>query len=1187
MQGRFLGRAGEDVDVLAFRGGAFDTVMYLGVIQGWLLLQRKAPDLVTGVSAGAIAAAAMAEVYGAGARPEQARRLRELVLAYVNAPRELLQAWFPDTYEVNADRPLVPLLLPTQFEQEREDRNTAVKSKFGLIKLFNTILAVDLKVSIVTRLVRHGLELSRLKEDPSRLRKTIGRLKTFGSIWVLGTLHPFSFSLLLRTFFGAVTGTRHDTKGHTAAQLLSFARRTYRRTIAATGRVLALLGFTFLWIVPPIGVCVLLWSWLTGAAPGWLEWISAFDLAALAITASVLFGVLHVTKDIGERILRRFDLDAELSSSYDLQQFLVRHFDPAFYGRLNVAGAVGRALERSPQPQMEDAAPKRLGQYHQNTNICVAPAVADLGTGSLRLLGPEVSVVEALLASMAVAPFFKARTLTSGAEGEDYGHSFVDGVNVANEPISALMDYLRKHVHEDARDVTIYTVAPFPSSGAGGDTSDFSELMDVVRRVVEIQSVQTIELERAVTNVYSHLLPEDKAVTFLHTNGAAEAYVNARIQPIDAETRLAINDQLLGALHQADRARILYRGMAAGCRATLCEGLAPSLPEVDQTVPGIVSCRRALRHFWKENFEKSAFHLKGSDDDSGPGLAEICRECSISVGAPGSAVVHPVSLHVPPGKPLVPRRQRRPGPPEPWVTMALSGGVFRGVFQLGVLNALSELGVRPRLIAGSSVGSIMAAFGARVSKERDHGTRQRMLCSAAETFLSLDLLIPTDRFADFIRRFTLRAGAAEFSIRDADLLFRRYDLEHQGFGRTARRVLAGFERLFYVTPFEVRRMTEALRQEDFREVQRLFTRYLQDFLERSGIGLELLGAEPLRLLIDHLVFDGADHARTATLEHFRPDIDLLVTATNLNRGELCVFGTGDPPASEVNLVEALLASSAFPGVFRPRSFAEVTPYETCGEMLVDGGVTDNLPLHSIARFLTASSDAGKASRRPTVNGRQVPHLLLTASLEPKWAKLEDTDAAALACSWMKVRTRTAQLRWNRKADSFTKAQRHIRQIWSSPFARRAWTPIDLEVITIKPEWLPPTFGFHPMLGFRRAQQAASIAHGCASTLAKLAHIGELGDWAAGDWGFSVADVLPQAVEWNPLHRDEPWTREPILTPVSTVTQQQGDPTLKGRCWFRGNARCPFYAEPGASRAAKEVNAIYLACGNQRTHQPQQ
>src|SRR5262249_36629534 len=152
---------------------------------------------------------------------------------------------------------------------------------------------------------------------------------------------------------------------------------------------------------------------------------------------------------------------------------------PSYYGRLNVANAVDRALERSPQPQTEPAAPKSLGDYHTRTSICVAPAVADLGTGERRLLGPEVTVGETVKASVAVAPCFKARTLTTGAEDSDYRHSFVDGVNVANEPISALMDYLREHVNEDAAGVTVYTVAPFPSSGAGQDTGDFSELMDV------------------------------------------------------------------------------------------------------------------------------------------------------------------------------------------------------------------------------------------------------------------------------------------------------------------------------------------------------------------------------------------------------------------------------------------------------------------------------------------------------------------------------------------------------------------------------------------------------------------------------------------------------------------------------------------------------------------------------------
>src|SRR5262245_6739916 len=412
MEGRFIGAPGEDVNVLAFRGGAFDTVMYLGVIQGWLLLKRNPPNLVTGVSAGGIAAAAMAEVYRAGdghqngrGRYEQARRLRELVLAYINAPRELLQAWFPDTYEVNADRPLVPLLLPTQFKAERIERKTAVKSKFGLIKLFNTILAVDLKVSVLTRIVRHVLGPSRLKEVPSPLRRLRGQAVTMVALWTIGALPPSSFSLLLRTFFGAISGTRHDTHGHTAAALLSLGLRTWRRTVAAAGRVTALLAFIGLWILPPISVVILIWSWLTDSW-GWPEWVAAIDLVSFFITAMLVLCVVHTVSDIGEKVLARFDLDAELSSSYDLQQFLVRNFDPAFYGKLDVACAVEHALKRSEKPQTGTATPKTLGQYHTGTEpICVAPAVADLGTGELRLLGPEVSVVEALMASMAVAPY--------------------------------------------------------------------------------------------------------------------------------------------------------------------------------------------------------------------------------------------------------------------------------------------------------------------------------------------------------------------------------------------------------------------------------------------------------------------------------------------------------------------------------------------------------------------------------------------------------------------------------------------------------------------------------------------------------------------------------------------------------------------------------------------------------------
>ena len=40
------------------------------------------------------------------------------------------------------------------------------------------------------------------------------------------------------------------------------------------------------------------------------------------------------------------------------------------------------------------------------------------------------------------------------------------------------------------------------------------------------------------------------------------------------------------------------------------------------------------------------------------------------------------------------------GDTRPTISLLFSGGVFRGVYQLGVLNALDELGIQPDLIGG-------------------------------------------------------------------------------------------------------------------------------------------------------------------------------------------------------------------------------------------------------------------------------------------------------------------------------------------------------------------------------------------------------------------------------------------------------------------------------------------------------
>ncbi len=43
------------------------------------------------------------------------------------------------------------------------------------------------------------------------------------------------------------------------------------------------------------------------------------------------------------------------------------------------------------------------------------------------------------------------------------------------------------------------------------------------------------------------------------------------------------------------------------------------------------------------------------------------------------------------------------------IGLALSGGSVRGIAHIGVLKALSEAGIQPAIIAGTSVGSLVGA----------------------------------------------------------------------------------------------------------------------------------------------------------------------------------------------------------------------------------------------------------------------------------------------------------------------------------------------------------------------------------------------------------------------------------------------------------------------------------------------
>jgi predicted acylesterase/phospholipase RssA len=379
--------------------------------------------------------------------------------------------------------------------------------------------------------------------------------------------------------------------------------------------------------------------------------------------------------------------------------------------------------------------------------------------------------------------------------------------------------------------------------------------------------------------------------------------------------------------------------------------------------------------------------------------------------------------------------------------------------------------------------------------------------------------------------------------------------------------------VFYVSPFEVRDLACAFRMRRYDQVAKLLSAFAQEWLERGAVGLEVLGSEPLALLIREHVLDGTETGRSDPAAGFVEmikgrGIQFIATATNLTRGRLDQLHI--PPTcneQKARLIEALLASSAFPAVFRPRWTWEVAPEANVVEQYIDGGVMDNLPLDAVARFLDEARRVNKVAARPTIGGNAIPHLLFTASLEVERPVLSDEATVYTAKRWLEAQRRAKELNYNNKIDGYAQTQRDLRTIWNADGRAQPgrFVPLDLEVVAVKPQWLCGTFAFHPMLGFRRADQARSIAHGCKTTLEAIHRLGRTNPaWIAG---------------WK------------IAAPTQWSETANRENEAKGECWYRSGCQCPFsrqgLANAGSPSLAPNthdsVERIYHLCGKKKTH----
>ena len=175
-----IGEIGRPIRAINFSSGGFDTLMRLGVIHSLVVIQGRAPDVVSAFQLAQIHAAALPEILQAGddaetnylegntkrmerSEPDEQHELQRLrVLARVErlrhyiesdqrAPGRLLDAVLPDAYQIDAGHPLQPLQQPRLSQHERAERRDFVVTRSGLARLYNDVFNVPLRISTLTK----------------------------------------------------------------------------------------------------------------------------------------------------------------------------------------------------------------------------------------------------------------------------------------------------------------------------------------------------------------------------------------------------------------------------------------------------------------------------------------------------------------------------------------------------------------------------------------------------------------------------------------------------------------------------------------------------------------------------------------------------------------------------------------------------------------------------------------------------------------------------------------------------------------------------------------------------------------------------------------------------------------------------------------------------------------------------
>lgn len=751
----------------------------------------------------------------------------------------------------------------------------------------------------------------------------------------------------------------------------------------------------------------------------------------------------------------------------------------------------------------------------------------------------------------------------------------VDGAVVRKNPLQSLFGYLSEapavaqamEEHNDEKHPAIHVVYSVPLSGppaarpATGDATQEKPEEDIWQRtnVVEngLTSLRLAErrdtkLEVEQTNMLAQLETVIRDECGNNTGGTKTLKIFA--DQIAPEKDFEFSNPL-----NPNRTEIL-KAVAAGCRGTLQVLYKDQLALGHGEAP-TVHCPAFLARIAKP---RRVGFLSET-----PGLTEVCQHCTKQLARPAKAAEKksPKMLEeiLPEKSPLDNGKPR--------IVFVASGGVFRGAFHIGMIATLQLCEIKPDLIVGASVGTLMGgALGATFAFDPQIPAR------LVDTFLRVDETVALTRtLKSAARELGIRGRAVKLSPRAMRRMVLRGSRSDPGFAAAGAppALIDAISDLFMIPHDKTKeiagkfisgKVTGALHV----LIEQLRTETIQRLdIERAVIGTALLEPVARQLL-------AADRVDAGTRQPFlrNAGIAYFGMTTNLVTQSSVVLGGEDHyPGVPYDYVEAALASSAFPAVFAPRQESNVYPGRGNADTLfADGGLFDNLPFLPAIDILAR----GQRSYRMSPEGKQKtalaylgerlaqPDLLLAGALNAVPERPE--DARRNFDTIKSITARADSLQDNVKIRAFEFASRRVygqlqrfhraapatAQQTGAHFVDGVVNAGVLPVFPASADHLNGTFAFCKAMQLDAKRVCTSIADGCYQTLRALSR-----------------EQAEASKPGNPnrLEEKEMLTAKSVLA----LVQEGRIPKLKRResiLYLRGN-KCPFFEKEAGTEAERK------------------